>query len=186
MVSRHTPNVSESVPLESSLVFHVRFPSKPSTYRGKQGKLGWIQTFWVWKWEGPKKGLEGVAQTQPRPRNADATPGPAPHCQSRGAGAGAGRRERSAGSFGGGSAGRSCRGEAAGARPGGPKARLGCWGGARPGCPGGGGEYARFVEAEPGRGGLRWASPGECGRSWRERQTPEVFFPSPEEGEGRF
>lgn len=66
-------------------------------------------------------------------------------------------------------------------------------GGARLGCPGGGGECARLVEAEPGRGGLRWASPGECGRSWREskrerekeRETGD-FFPSLEEGEGRF
>lgn len=192
MVSRHTPNVSESVPLESSLAFHVRFPSEPSTYRGKQGKLGWIQTLWVWKWEGPKKGLEGVTQTQPRPRNADATPGPAPHCQSRGAGAGAGRRERSAGSFGGGSAGRSCRGEAAGARPGGrpeDSAWMCVWvlGRGVPGAVGSArGLWKRSREGEVSGGPARESVAG-VGEREGERQTPEVFFfPSPEEGEGRF
>lgn len=48
--------------------------------------------------------------------------------------------------------------------------------GSRPGCPGDGGECARVLEAEPGRGGLRWASRRECGWSWRERLRDFFFF----------
>lgn len=190
MVSRHTPNVSESVPLESSLAFHVRFPSEPSTYRGKQGKLGWIQTLWVWKWEGPKKGLEGVTQTPPRPRNADVTQAPplivslgepeqapaagseAPDLSAAGARAGAAevrRRERG--------------------QAGGPRARLGCvWG-----CSAGVSRGRWGVRAACGSGAGKGRSPvGQPGRVWpelereregeRETDSGGFFFPLPRRG----